>query len=76
MGARRVHPESSFIILLTSSGAGWKLDEKKEKNIRQRLDEKNLLGAAPQLALVLTTVRPLNTAYNQNFTSLVMLRIF
>ena len=38
-------------------------------DVGQRLDGKNLLGAAPQLALVLTSVYPLGTACNQNLVN-------
>ena len=75
MGARRVNPESikgwKLDLRRITSGKGWKLDEIWKK-VGQRLDEKNLLGAAPQLALVLTSIHPLGTACNQNFNSFIL----
>jgi len=48
-------------------GATFVAGEFANLQICRRMLQENLLGAAPQLALVLTSIHPLGTAWNRNF---------
>ena len=62
MGARRVNPEQFLCNLFYTLIQEVAI-------IKVKIWKKSSLGAAPQLALVLSTIHPLSTACNEKFAS-------